>query len=298
MVEQQKVTDDLTMMEVAIEDAITKNELETARTKLALLLEKSPTHPRREFLQTSIDRAAELQKLAGQNQPSAPAPTPVAARPRNTAPAERTPAKPPERVAARVPERSVAAPPRSTSRNSTSPSGSQPRSYGTPINEPPRKSTISLDSPINSLPTTAVIQRDNTFGGRTVEASDSAVGRSASSTQSAGSATALPPPVAAPAPAPPAAAPVDVTPAKILKRVTPVVGSDVPRKASGFVIVKFDIGDNGRVSNVEVVEATPPGVFDDAALTAVRKWVYEPRKENGVAVGSQSKARLVFEAAN
>ena len=76
-------------------------------------------------------------------------------------------------------------------------------------------------------------------------------------------------------------------PAKIIKRVTPVVGSDVPPKTSGFVIVKFDIGENGRVSNVAVVESTPAGVFDDAALTAVRKWVYEPRKENGVAVTSQ-----------
>jgi len=89
-----------------------------------------------------------------------------------------------------------------------------------------------------------------------------------------------------------------VSPAKIIKRVKPVVGSEVPPKMSGFVIVKFDIGENGRVGNVAVVESAPAGVFDDAALTAVRKWVYEPRKENGVAVTSQSKARLVFDPAN
>ncbi len=99
------------------------------------------------------------------------------------------------------------------------------------------------------------------------------------------------PPVAAPAQAPPA--PVDVVPAKIVKRVTPVVSFDVPRKTKGFVVVKFDIGDNGRVSNVDVVESTPAGVFDDAATAAVRKWIYEPRKENGVPVVSQAKARLV-----
>jgi outer membrane biosynthesis protein TonB len=39
-------------------------------------------------------------------------------------------------------------------------------------------------------------------------------------------------------------------------------------------------------------------VFDDAAEKAVRKWVYEPRKENGMAVESTTKARLVFDAAN
>ena len=47
-----------------------------------------------------------------------------------------------------------------------------------------------------------------------------------------------------------------------------------------------------------MVESQPQGVFDQAAQDAVRKWVYEPRKENGVAVESTAKARLVFDAAN
>jgi protein TonB len=62
------------------------------------------------------------------------------------------------------------------------------------------------------------------------------------------------------------------------------------------VTVKFNIGVNGRVSDVDVVESSPPGVFDDAAQAAVRKWVYDPRKENGVAVESTARAKLVFEA--
>jgi len=288
MAEQQKVTDDLTRVEIDIEDAITKNDLVTARAELARLLEKSPDHPRREFLQTSIDRAAELQKLAAQNQPP-PAPA-AAAKPKKTVPTERAAARTPERVVARSPERSTQRPARETAS-----SASQSRTYGAPISEPPRVSTIALNAPINAPPTAGVIQRDQNFSGRTVEASDSAVGRGATQTQSAGSATAVPPTATATAATP---APVDVTPAKIIKRVTPVVGSDVPRKASGFVIVKFDIGENGRVANVAVVESTPAGIFDDAALTAVRKWVYEPRKENGVAVASQAKARLVFDPAN
>jgi protein TonB len=103
------------------------------------------------------------------------------------------------------------------------------------------------------------------------------------------------PPAAASAQTPPAV--VDVVPARIVKRVMPVVSGDTPRKAKGFVVVKFEIGENGRVSNVAVVESAPAGVFDEAATTAVRKWVYEPRKENGVPVVSQSKARLVFDEA-
>jgi TonB family protein len=290
MAEQQKVTDDLTRIEIDIEDAITKNDLVTARGELARLIEDAPDHPRREFLQTSIDRAAELQKLATQSQPPAP---PAAARPKNTAPEKRVPSKAPESVIARAPERS--APPR-PARDTSSPPASKQRTYGAPISDSPRVSTIALDAPINSPPTTSAVQREKNFSGRTVEASDSAVGGNPAPISNAGSAAAVPAPTAAPpATKPPA---VDVTPAKIIKRVTPVVGSDVPPKASGFVIVKFDIGENGRVGNVAVVESTPAGIFDDAALTAVRKWVYEPRRENGVAVSSQAKARLVFDPAN
>ena len=286
MAEKQKVTDDLTRIEIDIEDAITKNDLVSARAELARLIEVAPDHPRREFLQTSIDRAAELQKLADKNQPPAP---PAAAKPKNAVSAQRVPSKAPERVVARAPERSV----QRQSARDTSPPASKPRTYGSPISEPPRVSTIALDSPINSPPTTSAIQREKNFSGRTVEASDSSVGGSSAPISNAGTAAAVPAPAAAPAPKPPAA--VDVTPAKIIKRVTPVVGSEVSPKASGFVIVKFDIGENGRVSNVAVVESTPAGVFDDSALTAVRKWIYEPRKENGVAVASQAKARLVFD---
>ena len=111
------------------------------------------------------------------------------------------------------------------------------------------------------------------------------------------------PPVAAPAPTPVpsesgATAAVDFVPAKIVKRVAPVAPLGISRKTAGYVVVKFNITDSGRVTDVAIVESTPAGVFDDAAQNAVRKWMYEPRKENGVAVASQAKARLVFDAAN
>jgi protein TonB len=152
--------------------------------------------------------------------------------------------------------------------------------------------------------------------GRTLEASDaasmtrvpvaapaSAVGAAASPSMSG--ANLATPPAAAPAPPPAAtrsqsgaAAVVDVVPAKIIKRIAPIAPPGVPRKTAGQVVVKYTISDNGRVTDIEVVESTPAGVFDDAAESAVRKWVYEPRRENGVAVESQARARIVFEAAD
>ncbi len=296
MAEQQKVSDNLTLIEVDIEQAIMDNNLAVARQELARLVEQAPQHPRREFLQASIDRADELTKLSAQNnatpaaESAADSQRPAAARPR---PAVRSP----ERVAARAPERT----PARAQRDASAPAGGQ-RTFGAPIGESPGQRTIPLDAPMNTPPTLVpALRSDNSFSGRTVEASDS--GSSAAPTaavpggqDSAGSAAVAQPPVAAPPAAVPAA--VNVTPAKIIKRVAPVAPTGVPLRTAGFVVVKFNITDNGKVTDVEVVESSPGGVFDNAAQAAVRKWIYEPRKENGVAVNSSARARLVFEPAN
>ncbi|MEJ0084229.1 MAG: TonB family protein [Pseudomonadota bacterium] len=328
MSEEQKVTDNLMMIEVDIEQAIMNNDFDTARRELATLVEKAPDHPRREFLQASIDRAVELAKLSPQGPdkvadkgvaktsvPTQAAVLPTAGEPRNSArlrPAERAVDRTPERVVSRAPERTVA---QRTLREAPS---TLPRTYGAPIGEAPRES-IPLNAPINAAPTTTMRRNDNAFSGRTVEASDNSATRSptpAPATRypaapppgaaansvvtpapaAAGSAAVNMPPVAAPAPAPPAA--TDVVLAKIVKRVSPVLPGGLPRKAKGYVLVQYNITEAGRVSDVEVLESEPAGTFDDAALDAVRKWVYEPRKENGVAVASPAKAKLVFDASN
>jgi protein TonB len=297
MAEQQKVTDDLTLIEVDIETAIMDNDLDAARGALARLVEKSPTHPRREFLQDAIDRAAELKKLGGTSQAPVPAQVLAApassdrARPRVT---ERAPARTPERVASRTPDREV------TPRANRDVAATAPRTFGAPISEPPRERTIALDAPINSPGSTAPARRDNSFGGRTIEASDSAVGRSASASgvnpPASGSAEVAMPPAAAPAQR--ASAAVEVTPAKIIKRVLPVPPAGVSRKTTGYVVVRFAISESGRVGNVEVVDSSPAGIFDESATAAVRRWTYEPRRENGTAVPSNGQARLVFDLTN
>jgi TonB family protein len=311
MAEQQKVTDNLTLIEIDIENAIMNNDLDTARRELAKLVEQKPDHPRREFLQASIDRAAALAKLSPPPpaaEPQAPAQAAVVPSPssasRNSAQRSRPAERAPESSAPPAQERSTPA------RLARDAPQAGTRSYGAPIGEAPRQASIPLDAPINSAPTTAR-RNDNAFVGRTLEASDassmtrapvatptSTVG-SASGSMSGSNAVAMPP-AAAPAPAPQSGevAAVDVVPAKIVKRVAPVAPLGISRKTAGYVVVKFSITDSGRVTDVEVIESTPRGLFDDAAQNAVRKWMYEPRKENGVAVASQAKARLVFDAGN
>lgn len=319
MSQQQKVTDSLTLIEIDIENAIMNNDLDKARREMAELVEKAPNHPRREFLQASIDRAAELAKLSPQTtekQDKQPAPAAVlaAAAERPTAnkprPAEQVPERAPERVA-RLPDRPATS---HNLRDTAPPSqGQAPRTYGAPIGDVPQQS-IPLNAPINSSPVTTLRHPDNAFTGRTVEASDAGFGRSAppsatpapaltrsvvqAPASAAGSAVA-PMPSAAPAAAPAPPPVIEVVPAKILKRIIPVPPAGLARgRDKGYVVVKFNIGVNGRVSELEVVESEPQGVFDAAAQDAVRKWVYEPRKENGVAVESSARARLVFDPSN
>lgn len=49
----------------------------------------------------------------------------------------------------------------------------------------------------------------------------------------------------------------------------------------GFVILKLQVLEDGRVGEVKVEKAQPPGVFEAAALRAVRTWKFSAGFENG-----------------
>jgi protein TonB len=53
------------------------------------------------------------------------------------------------------------------------------------------------------------------------------------------------------------------------------------QRIEGYAIVAYDVTADGTVTNAEVVESVPPGVFDEAALTAVRGWRFQPAVQNG-----------------
>ena len=42
----------------------------------------------------------------------------------------------------------------------------------------------------------------------------------------------------------------------------------------GWVRLEYDISIDGRVENLRVLESSPPGVFDAAAMAAVAQWRY------------------------
>jgi protein TonB len=56
------------------------------------------------------------------------------------------------------------------------------------------------------------------------------------------------------------------------------------RGIEGWVVIQFTIDEVGRVRDPSVVQAEPPGVFDNAAVAALLRWRYKPKVENGRAV--------------
>ena len=65
---------------------------------------------------------------------------------------------------------------------------------------------------------------------------------------------------------------------------------------AGSVTLEYTVDTHGEPRDIHVVEATPPGVFDQAAVVAVRRWRYAPMVVDGAAVDVPGvKTRLRFE---
>ena len=99
-----------------------------------------------------------------------------------------------------------------------------------------------------------------------------------------------------------ASAAAGLTPSQLaqnLKRIK-YVPPEFPAKAlsqrvSGSVTIEYIVDTNGDPRDVRVVEATPPGVFDHAAINAVKHWHYEPVVANGVPVEVPVRTAIRFE---
>jgi TonB family protein len=74
--------------------------------------------------------------------------------------------------------------------------------------------------------------------------------------------------------------------------VYPVEAQD--KKVEGYVRVAYDVSLDGSVTNVRVVDSNPPGVFDEAALAAVRSWRFHPAISNDKPVVKELVSRVNF----
>ena len=93
----------------------------------------------------------------------------------------------------------------------------------------------------------------------------------------------------------PLAAPTDTIEPHLIQRVNPEYPPAAERKGTeGSVEVSFTVSTDGRVSDVIIVSSEPSDVFDRAAVDAVRRWRYEPKKVGGVPVEAHLQARVQF----
>lgn len=95
-----------------------------------------------------------------------------------------------------------------------------------------------------------------------------------------------------------AAAAQSIVSAASLKRtrtVNPVYPESARKRGvEGWVELAFTVTPNGSVEDVEVRNASPAGVFDDAATRAIRQWRFEPVERNGERVSQRALVRLRF----
>jgi TonB family protein len=107
--------------------------------------------------------------------------------------------------------------------------------------------------------------------------------------------TAAPSAAASPAHVSSAPAAAEVIVPKRLRYTPP----DFPPKAlaqnlSGSVTVTFVVDTNGDPRDIRVVEATPAGIFDHAAQTAVKRWHYQPTLVDGKPIEVTVQTTLRF----
>lgn len=65
------------------------------------------------------------------------------------------------------------------------------------------------------------------------------------------------------------------------------------RGIEGWVLLEFTISAIGQAVDPIVVEAQPQGMFNRAAINAVRKWKYRPKTEDGRAVARPGVRQLI-----
>ena len=65
-------------------------------------------------------------------------------------------------------------------------------------------------------------------------------------------------------------------------------------RIQGYVTMEVSISPEGTVTEVSVVDAAPPRMFDIAAVEAMKRWKFRPKVVNGIAVGQRAHQTIEF----
>lgn len=63
----------------------------------------------------------------------------------------------------------------------------------------------------------------------------------------------------------------------------------------GYVVLSVLIDEAGTVRDAQVLESSPPGLFDDSALDGIRRWRFSPASYQGKPVKTWVQQKIVFQ---
>jgi TonB family protein len=69
-------------------------------------------------------------------------------------------------------------------------------------------------------------------------------------------------------------------------------------KIQGWVELDFTVAESGTVKDIAVHAASAPGVFEDAAISALSQWVYKPVQRDAKSVAQRARVRIRFALAD
>ena len=88
---------------------------------------------------------------------------------------------------------------------------------------------------------------------------------------------------------------VDVAPKPKSRSSFKYPSSAKKKGITGYVLLSLLINTKGNVEQVEVLESSPPGVFDDVVSNAIRSWRFEPALYQGKSVKVWAKQKIRFD---
>jgi protein TonB len=88
----------------------------------------------------------------------------------------------------------------------------------------------------------------------------------------------------------------DVVSASTLTRThtVPPVWPESAKGVEGWVQLRFTLLPNGTVTDIEINESHPAGVFDASAVAALEQFKYEPVQRDGKKVAQRAEIRMKY----
>lgn len=88
---------------------------------------------------------------------------------------------------------------------------------------------------------------------------------------------------------------VDVPPKPISRSSFKYPQSAKKNGTTGFVVLSVLVDKDGSVNQVQILESSPAGIFDAAAIQGIRMWHFEPAKYKGDTVRVWAKQKIRFD---